>query len=68
MKLVKLLDVKMDVKDRNELIAMSKDFIKYGYTFKFLKTYDYPMWAIEEYGESELKKCWDIAYDDMCNL
>ena len=68
MNYMKLLSIKMDVKDRNGIIAMAQDFIKYGYNYKFFITYDYPKFAIETYGEDELRKCWEIACDDMNNL
>lgn len=64
----KLLSIKMDLRDRNELIAMANDFINYGYRYNFFKTYDYPKYAIEKYGENELIKCWEIANDYMRNL
>lgn len=66
--LFKLVSIKMDIEDRNGLIAMASDFILDGYSYKFFTTYDYPIYAIEKYGEDELKKCWEFAFDDVCNL
>lgn len=55
------MDIKMDVKDRDLLIEMAQDFIKYGYSYEIYISYDYAKNAIDKYGEDELKKCWKVA-------
>lgn len=50
-----------------DMVDMAKDFIMYGECYAFFKTYDYPQFAIEQFGEEKLKKCWDIAFDIMTN-